>query len=477
MRDELLYFSLGKHLAAGYATTPPLIGFLSLLIQNTLGYSLFAVRIIPAFASGLIIYLSALICKELGGKDFAQILSASGMLIAPFALRTFTMFQPVFIDLIFWTLVFLFLVRFVNTNSPKYIIYIGIVAGFSLLNKYLIAVLFFAVLFIILFTKHRSVYFKKQLYLGFLAGFLIFLPSLIWQILNDFPVVQHMNELNRTQLVHVDRIGFLTDQVIMPFYASLLTLPGLLVLLFNKKMQKFRFIGIIVLLVIATLCILKAKSYYTIGVFPFLIAAGAVWLEQKMKNQILRYAIIPVFALLTAPMLPFAIAIYKTDGLVSYFKNLEDKYGVTIGRRFEDGTIHSLPQDYADMIGWEELTAVTYKAYQKVENKSRSFIYCENYGQAGAISIIGYKYGLPEPVSFHDAFRKWIPAEFNSDIEELIYINDEPGEDVSALFESVELIGSITNKNAREFGTSVYLYRNPKTSFNKFWKERLLMLE
>ena len=68
---------------------------------------------------------------------------------------------------------------------------------------------------------------------------------------------------------------------------------------------------------------------------------------------------------------------------------LEDKYGIDVGRRFEDGSIHSLPQDYADMLGWEELTYITNKAYQMIGDKKASFIYCENYGQAGAITIIG----------------------------------------------------------------------------------------
>ncbi len=42
--------------------------------------------------------------------------------------------------------------------------------------------------------------------------------------------------------------------------------------------------------------------------------------------------------------------------------------------RFEDGTIHSLPQDYADMIGWEELTALADSAYRMIEDKE-----CLNY--------------------------------------------------------------------------------------------------
>jgi len=477
MRDELLYFSIGKHPAAGFATTPPFIGILSFILQNTIGYSLFAVRIIPALGSGLLVLMTAYLAKELGGKSYAQILSAFVVLVSPFVLRTFLLYQPVFIDLLFWTLVLILLVRFVNTNSAKYLIYLGIVAGFSMLNKYLIAILFVFILVVIAFTKHRTMYTKKELYIGLFLGFIIFLPNLIWQITNGLPVINHMSELHDTQLVYVDRFAFMIDQIMMPFFASLIIIPGLIFLLINQNMKKYRFIGIGIILVVASLCFLRAKSYYTIGVFPFLIAVGSVWFEQKIKLRIIRYANFPIFILLILPILPLALPVKKADGMVEYFKNLEVKYGIELGRKFEDGTIHSLPQDYADMIGWQELTEVTNKAVQKIEKKDRFFIYCENYGQAGAISIIGEKYGLPEPVCFNDAFRYWIPKSFNPDIEELIYINDELGEDVADFFESVETIGSITNKNSREFGTTVYLCKNPKRSFNVFWKERLEMID
>ena len=38
------------------------------------------------------------------------------------------------------------------------------------------------------------------------------------------------------------------------------------------------------------------------------------------------------------------------------------------------------------------------------------------------------------------------------------------------------LIGRISNPDAREFGTAVYLCEDPVMSFNKFWTERLKQL-
>ena len=101
------------------------------------------------------------------------------------------------------------------------------------------------------------------------------------------------------------------------------------------------------------------------------------------------------------------------------------------------------------------------------DDKKACFIYCENYGQAGAITIIGKKYGLPEAVSFSESFRYWIPEQFDPDITSFIYINDELGEDVKNLFRKITNVGRISNPDAREFGTTVYLCQDPVMSFNQ----------
>jgi 4-amino-4-deoxy-L-arabinose transferase-like glycosyltransferase len=76
-RDELLYFSLGQHPAAGYATVPPLIGWIACIMENIFGYSVFAVRVFPALLSGVMIFLAAGMAKELGGSGYASFLAAS----------------------------------------------------------------------------------------------------------------------------------------------------------------------------------------------------------------------------------------------------------------------------------------------------------------------------------------------------------------------------------------------------------------
>jgi len=467
-RDELLYFALGLHPDLGYATVPPLIGWVAALIQSIFGYSLFAVKLLPALLSGVMVLLACRIAKELNGGTYAQILVGIVIVFMPFTLRTFHLYQPVHLDLLFWTFLLYYSIRYVNTQKDSYLIYLGALAGIGMLNKYLIALLIISLAVAILFSPHRNVFTKRAFFKGLLIGFILFLPNLIWQFTHDLPVLGHMGALNERQLVNVDRGQFMLDQVLMTYGGILLVVSGI-VYLFRKN--KYRYLVFTAMIVVFVLVMLRGKSYYTLGILPMLVAAGAVALEKWIKNKIVRI-VIPIFIVaISIPIIPLGLPVYDEMGLVSYFEDLEKDYGLQIGRTFEDGTIHSLPQDYADQLGWEELTKVTASAYASIPEKNKALIYCENYGQASAIAVIGKKYDLPEPISFNESFLYWLPSEFDPEIEYFIYINGELGDNVAAFFEEIEVVGSITNPNAREFGTTVFLCSKPKGSFNTFYKD------
>jgi hypothetical protein len=469
-RDEMLYFSLGQHPSFGYATVPPMIGWIAWLMEHTLGYSLFAVRLIPALLSGVMVILVAAIAKEMGGNSYARILAGIGFIISGFGLRSFSEFMPVHIDVVFWTIIIYLVIRYVNTYSGKTLIILGFVAGFSLLNKYLIAILFFSLLIVIPFTENRKIFRNKDFWYSIAGGLLAFLPNLVWQFVNRLPVINHMAELQRTQLIYVNKLSFLIDQVLMPSVASFLTISGIIYVMSNKDARRYRFLVIVIILVVVIIMFLRGKSYYTIGVFPFLIAAGSVSYEKWLIKTWVRIAF-PVFlVLLTIPPLPMSLPVFKSQGLITYFKEVETKYGIVIGRKFEDGSIHSLPQDYADMLGWEELTHLISKAYEQITDKKAALIYGDNYGEAAAINIIGEKYGLPNPISFSESFQYWVPKRFDPDITSFVYVNyAPPGMDVKTLFRKISVIGSITNPDSREFGTTVYLCQDPVQSFNELW--------
>src|SRR5438270_3859728 len=66
-RDELYYIADGHHLQAGYVDQPLLMGWLAALVRVTVGDSLVAIHIIPALACALIVVVTGLMARELGG--------------------------------------------------------------------------------------------------------------------------------------------------------------------------------------------------------------------------------------------------------------------------------------------------------------------------------------------------------------------------------------------------------------------------
>jgi 4-amino-4-deoxy-L-arabinose transferase-like glycosyltransferase len=469
-RDELLYFSLGQHLSAGYASVPPFIGFIAWIVIHTLGYSLLAARLIPFLLSGIMILLIAAITREMKGGNYAQIIVAIAFTVTPFNLRCFSLFQPVCFDMFFWSMVFYLLLRWINTKEDKFLILLGPVVGIGLINKYTIALELFCLLVVLLFTSYREVFKRKAFYEAVIIGLLIFMPNLIWQFLHDLPFVTHMKALNDSQLVHVSRISFFSDQLFIGLMGMLLIIPGIVYLLRSKTLHAYRPLLLACLLAVFVLALLRGKSYYTIGMFPFWIAAGGVYWESILKRTFTKILILFTIVLFSLPFIPVGLPVFKAEKLVKYFAWTKENLGLGMVLRWESGNYHPLPQDYADMLGWDELAAITSRAYNQVPDKQSVMIYAENYGEAGAVMVLGKEYGLLNPTCFSESFLYWIPRNPPYEIVSLIYINDKLGEDIKNLFTECHEVDSIRNPLSREFSTGVWLCTKPKSSFNNFWK-------
>src|SRR5579859_6696405 len=81
--DELYYMACSRHLDWGYVDQPPLIALITWVARALFGDSLAAIRFFPAVAGAAVVWLTAVIARELGGGRFAQSLAAIGVLVAP----------------------------------------------------------------------------------------------------------------------------------------------------------------------------------------------------------------------------------------------------------------------------------------------------------------------------------------------------------------------------------------------------------
>jgi hypothetical protein len=469
-RDEYLYIAEGDRLDFGFASTPPLTALIARAARLFFGESALAYRFFPALAGAVTVILVGLLVLEFGGRALAVFTACLAYLVSVSYLRMNSMLMPVPFDTFFWVLSALIAVRMLRRNDPKYWKMLGIVWGLAFLNKY--AIVFFIVAFLagLALTPQRKLLASRYFWSGAAIGFVIALPNLVWQFRHSWPVIHHMAELQRTQLVNVSLGNFLVDQALMNVHALGLWVAGLIVLLFFGKERAWRALGLTFVLCVGSLILARGKSYYTLGLYPPLFAAGAAMLDKYLKGRkkSLIWVLIACMSL-SIPIAPYGLPLLKHDAMADYCRRAL-KYSGPSPLRWETGQIHELPQDYADMIGWKKLGDLVIGAYESLPQEERKTcaIYAGNYGEAASILYYGRSAGLPEPVCYNDQFLLWTPDSLK--FQTLIHVDFDTG-DVRKYFESVTLVGTVTNRYAREFGLPVLLCRGPSHELQKHYAE------
>ena len=237
-RDEFLHLDQANHLAWGFQSVPPMTSWISLIIKF-LGNGVFWIRFFPALFGALTILLVWKTIEELKGNLFALLLGTTCVTFSVY-LRLNTLYQPNSLDVLCWTSMCFFLVKYLNRKENKWLIYLGLAFAVGFLNKYNILFLVMGLVPAFLLVPERKIFTNRILYLGILLAFILVLPNIIWQYRNDFPVLRHMKELSETQLVHVDRWGFLRSQLMFFPGTYLLFIIGLYGLVKCSAFKKYR---------------------------------------------------------------------------------------------------------------------------------------------------------------------------------------------------------------------------------------------
>src|ERR1043165_3836052 len=113
--------------------------------------------------------------------------------------------------------------------------------------------------------------------------------------------------------------------------------------------------------------------------------------------------------------------------------------------RVETHELGPLPQLYADQFGWEEMAATVARAFHALppDIQSRTAIFGQNYGQAGAIDLFGPKYGLPKAISGHQNYFLWGPRGYSG---ESIIVLAERQEVLEQKFATVRKVAHVSHQ-------------------------------
>jgi len=468
-RDELYYLACSEHLAWGYVDQPPLIAFITWLARHVFGSSLIGLRLLPAIAGAALVWLTGKLTREMGGGRFAQALAALAVFAVPIFLvfhhwLTMNAFEP-----LVWMAAAWFVLRAINTREAKYWLWFGVLIGLGLQTKYTVIFFAFGIVVGLLLTSQRRFLKSKWIWLGAVAALLIFLPNLLWLVKHDFPFLQLMHNVRESgRDVARGPIAFVADQaMIMNPILAPLWVAGLLWLFFGKQSvheeelgdangfgkneetvtwrlplpsaagSRYRIFGWTYVFMLVTFIFLKGKNYYLAPVYPILFAAGAIAFERLTRRQgqtaaagrdltgqsahlptapapayftWLRWAYVIAIIISSAALAPLSSPILSPEAYLRYQKAL----GLEPPKA-ENQPTGPLPQFFADEFGWEDMTREVAKVYNALppDERARTAIFANSYGQAGAIDFFGPKYGLPKAISNHQNYWYWGPRDYD----------------------------------------------------------------
>ncbi|MBX9887212.1 MAG: glycosyltransferase family 39 protein [Flavobacteriaceae bacterium] len=458
-RDELLHLSASEHFAWGYFEFPPFIALVGKVAHFVFGYSLSGVRFFSTLAGVLILVLCCLVAIELGGKKKAVLLAGTAVLSFIPYYRNHMLFQPVAFDQLFWIVGFYFLLKYFNSKNEKFLIYLGISCGLGLMNKYTFLIWIMGIVIGLFFYQKGILFKNRMLYVGGLITLIIFLPNVFWQYDHGFPALLHLQKLKESQLNQKGIFDFVLGQLKHPLVLSI-SLIGLYAYFFDSKLKEYKVMGIAAVVTFIVMWFMQSKEYYFFAMYPILFAAGAVKVERLLQcSPKWNYAVAAALFIPIIPFIPHAIPVLPISTYVSYL-NLKPE---------DDGRV-ILTDDFADMFGWEEQVQLVHNLYKSLPSSERKkyMIWAENYGEAGAIQIIGKKYKLPNPVCAHGSF--WSCGTGNTKGEFCISIGNEKRV-IEKFFKTCKLVKMIKHKYAidEENNIPVYLCSDPKIDFIQNW--------
>ena len=276
-----------------------------------------------------------------------------------------------------------------------------------------------------------------------------------------------MKELQETQLKYLDPADFVKDQFMMLLPAVLVWTGGVI---WAFKQSSFRFISLAWLFVVILLMLGRGKSYYTLGAYPMLLAAGAVaWEIWSKKMHWIRYLMCTLIIVFTGLILPLLLPVYPPAKLAAFNKRHDFK------NKWEDLKEHELSQDYADMLGWKELSEKTEKFFNTLPDsvKANTTIYGGSYGHAGSLKYYGKNdYFKNKVISSNGSFLLWLPDRLY--LKHLIFIDREIPADAQVVFnhfEKITLVDSVTYPLSRQLGDKIFFLENIDSTGMKMTNE------
>jgi len=458
-RDELQFLSDARHLDWGFVAYPPLTPFVERVGLEIFGVSLVGLRLFSVIAQALAIFMTGLMARELGGGRLAQITAALAVATSGLPVFEGTEFQYSSFDYLWWVLIAYFVIRLLKTEDPRWWIAVGATLGVGLMTKYTICFFLAGILGGMLLSGARRFFLSGWFWGGVGVALLIFLPNFAWQVRHDFISVHFLQHIHARDVAQGRAQGFVKDQFLIctNLFAAPLWIAGLIYFLRDRR---YRTLGWMYVIPLVLFFAGKGRGYYLAAAYPMLFAMGAVagerwaaslrrgWrlpVEGVFFTGLAAYGLF-VFALLVplAPSGPLREFALKNNG------------------------------DLREEIGWDELvkTVAGIRDSLPPEQRDRVGVLVGNYGEQGAVEILGPAYHLPKPISMtNSAWLRGYPTPQPSTLIVLGFSREA----ADKAFTACRLAGHNGNsegvKNEEsEYHPDIFVCGPPKMPWPEFWR-------
>jgi hypothetical protein len=461
-RDELQFLSDARHLDWGFVAYPPLTPFVERIGLELFGLSMVGLRLFSVLSQAAVIVLTCLMARELGGGRLAQGTATLAVALSPMALFNGTEFQYGTFDYLWWALVALFTIRLLRTENPRWWLGIGATIGMGLETKYTILFLTFALLCGLLFSRSRRLLWNRWFAGGVAIALLIFLPNLLWQIHHDFITYHflHSIHIRDVRWGRGDRLTFLFKQFFMcaNIYAAPLWIGGLVCYL---RSSRYRPLAWMYLIPAAYFLSVQGVFYYLAPAYPMLIAMGAAGGERwvatlsKLWRRVVKIVFFQGIAVAGTYGIAVIVPLTASGPLMHFALDQND----------------SLREE----IGWTELvkTVAGIRDSLNPEQQASLGITTGNYGEYGAIDILGPAYGLPSPIGTTNS--EWLRG-YPSPPPTTIIVLGLQAEEANRIFTNCRLAGhngnsaGIRNEES-QYHPDIFLCGPPRKPWPQVWKE------
>jgi hypothetical protein len=459
-RDELQFLSDARHLDWGYVAYPPFTPFLERIGLAVFGLSLLGLRLFSVLAQAIAVGVTGNLTGELGGSTRARAMAALAVALSPLPLFEGTEFQYTTFDFLWWVLAAYFIARIARTGNPRWWLAVGAVIGYGLLTKYSIVFYIAGILAGIALTSARRWLASGWFWAASALAVLVFLPNLLWLIHHDCISYTFLQHIHLRDLAEGRGEGFFRDQLMICINVAAvpLALTGLIGCIVDRR---FRILAWMWAVPVALFAFSRGRGYYTAGAYPMLLAMGAVVVERWLSvlprkvSGLLQFswyaAMAAVGAYVCAVVLPLA-----TSGPLRAFALAHNG-------------------DLREEIGWEELVQTVAGIRDSLPPNQRAHlgITTGNYGEYGAIEILGAQAGLPTPIGTTNS--EWYRGYPTNPPTTLIVLGLKEKE-ANTLFTGCRLVAHNTNReNIRNEESvdhpDIFLCGPPRQPWEQIWRE------